>query len=199
MGLLKHLSISIAESCLCDFPTAGPCCSFRWLFQPLSSFMKLGYIICAVLCLTMPCRACSLVWPQESCVLEQIPVLPVLLTGAMADSSFQTPESVLLSAGMTWSCRWLLCGFFSLLPISSSFLPPSNPLTLDKREKRIERKEIPKYSQGLKKGVILSLDYFLLFRGAEFLGASLNFAPVDLTSSHCSFFVRVYLISCNQQ
>jgi hypothetical protein len=66
------------------------------------------------------------------------------------------------------------------------FLPPfstlsRNPLTLDKREKRIEGK------------TMLLLNYFLLIRGFQFLGASLIFT-VRISNF---FFVQDYSTNCN--
>lgn len=54
-------------------------------------------------------------------------------------------------------CSWLVCGFFFLLPFQ--------PLTLDRREKRV----------GKWKGVTLSLGYFLMIRSILFLWASFTF------------------------
>lgn len=63
---------------------------------------------------------------------------------------------------------WLICGFFYLPPFSTPFSTLSvNPLTLDKREERIEGK------------TMLLLNYF------KFLGASLIFTVTYLISSLC--------------
>jgi hypothetical protein len=56
--------------------------------------------------------------------------------------------------------------FFCLPPFSPLFFHSFNPLTLDRREKQKDRG---------KRGVALSLDYFLLIRSGQFLGASLVF------------------------
>jgi hypothetical protein len=53
----------------------------------------------------------------------------------------------------------------------------SSTLTLDKKEKEIERKEKEFLNKVRdQKGTTLLLDYFLLIRGIKFLGASLIFA-----------------------
>jgi hypothetical protein len=58
-------------------------------------------------------------------------------------------------------CYFVSSSFFHHSP---PFFYPFNPLTLDRRKRRIERK-----------GVMLSLDHFLLIRDIEFFGASLIF------------------------
>jgi hypothetical protein len=46
---------------------------------------------------------------------------------------------------------------------------------------------------------MLSLGYFLLIRGLEFLGASLIFEPGYLISSPCFFFAHKHLTNRDQQ
>jgi hypothetical protein len=71
----------------------------------------------------------------------------------------------------------LFCGFFFLPPFYLLFLSLFQPLTLDKREKRIERRG--KRSLNKVKGESLLLDCLLLIRGTEFLGASLIFFRIS--------------------
>jgi hypothetical protein len=75
--------------------------------------------------------------------------------------------------------------FFHPLP---PHVCPLNPLTLHRRTKE----------RG--KGAMLPLDYFLLVRGMEFLGASLIFQVISFFFSCCFFFVlnKDYLTNHNQ-
>lgn len=86
------------------------------------------------------------------------------------------------------SCSLDFCYF-----VGSSF-PLSTPLTLDKREKKIEqgREELPgkKKKVGVGRGATLSLDYFLLGRGFELVGGKFDLCGQDicflLVSSLCT-------------
>jgi hypothetical protein len=61
-----------------------------------------------------------------------------------------------------WLVFWLFCGLLFLSPFSILF-SPFQPLTLDERSKRIEKKEMSSLNKvGGHKGVTLSLDYLLM-------------------------------------
>lgn len=81
---------------------------------------------------------------------------------------------------------WLLVGSF-FHPSPPPFFHPFNPLTLDRREKRIERKGV---------SIILTL-HFLVIRSIEFLGASLIFAT--RLSNVFYLLCTPFLTHCNHQ
>jgi hypothetical protein len=71
----------------------------------------------------------------------------------------------------------LLCGFFFLPRFSTIFFHSFNFLTLEKREKKEEKRD-PRIKSEVEKRAALSLDYFLLMGGVKFLGASLIFTQL---------------------
>jgi hypothetical protein len=71
-----------------------------------------------------------------------------------------------------------LIGFFFLPPFAT--LVPSNPPTLGRKERRLERK-----------GTSISLNHFLQIRGAKFLGGNVNLLYEDIWNQQPKLTVAV--------
>lgn len=113
--------------------------------------------------------------------------ISIPLSPAISSMAFEIKFPILLAIhlGTTYSGLMLVCGIF-FHPSPLLFFNPFKPLTLDRRGK-----------QGCGgKGAMSLLDYFLLIRGVEVLGASLIIA---VRISNCFWFLCTDYITNGDQ
>lgn len=106
------------------------------------------------------------------------------------------------SIKIQWPLHCLIIKFYPFLELSfptssffTPFLPHFQPPNTRKERRKDREERDPWVKSMVGKGVMLSLDYFLLIRDIKFVEASLIFA-VRISNF---FFVHDYLINCHQQ